>query len=135
MRRSTRLNYWKLAVTTAGLFFLALGVALLVASSGPDHNVLQAITAPGDKPPSIEKTVPENRTSIAVSDLAPETGPQEDVERTVETYLQRSIPPARPLSFAFPATAEHGYVFEIPATIEVRQTQADNEFYLKNVSH
>ena len=27
------------------------------------------------------------------------------------------------------------YILEVPATIEVRQTQADNEFYLKNVSH
>jgi hypothetical protein len=27
------------------------------------------------------------------------------------------------------------YVLEVPATIEVRQTQAENEFYLKNVSH
>ena len=27
------------------------------------------------------------------------------------------------------------YILEVPATIETRQTQAENEFYLKNVSH
>ncbi len=34
-----------------------------------------------------------------------------------------------------PKTSPAGYVLELPATIEVRQTQADNEFYLENVSH
>jgi hypothetical protein len=28
-----------------------------------------------------------------------------------------------------------GYVVELPAVIEVRQTQAQNEFYMRNVSH
>jgi len=34
-----------------------------------------------------------------------------------------------------PESSSSGYVLELPATIEVRQTQADNEFYLENVSH
>jgi hypothetical protein len=41
----------------------------------------------------------------------------------------------RPIEVLIPKVDTPGFLLELPARIEVRQTQAENEFYLKSVSH
>jgi len=132
---TTRPVYWKFAAALAGLVFLAIGIVNFVSVSS-ETDASAAASAPVGK---------ERIYRIDASDLAVTAS---GIQRQGQVFSLdgkewEEITPGDHLTFQPDVriagvdhkTSPPSYVFELPATIEVRQTQAENEFYLQNVSH
>ncbi|MFB3904757.1 MAG: anti-sigma factor [Acidobacteriota bacterium] len=128
----SRAAYWSLAATAVGLILLVVAVANLAGLSPEGDGQLKPEVMNGGE--RIKRIEHQERAASpkAEPDVfylgSEEWGSQE----TDVLTLPRSH---RGNRLEAPRRSSAGYVLELPATIEVRQTQADNEFYLENVSH
>jgi len=129
----SRAAYWSLAAAAAGLVVLAIGIANLAGlSTETDGKARPQAMNGGER---IQRIEPDNRAETASRKGQPDVfylggegwGSQEPDRSNFGS--QNGVPRV------VPKTSSSGYVLELPATIEVRQTQAVNDFYLENVSH
>ncbi|RPJ86292.1 MAG: hypothetical protein EHM18_06980 [Acidobacteria bacterium] len=130
----SRAAYWSVAATAAGLVLFAIGVMNIEGLSTGSKGDLGSRAMNGGE--RIQRTEHDERAPAvsheAQSDAfflgGEEWGRNQKTGRS--TFRSRDGVP-----LVMPEPSSSGYVLELPATIEVRQTQADNEFYLENVSH
>jgi hypothetical protein len=129
----SRAAYWSVAATAAGLVLLAIGIVNLAGlSTGSDGEGRSRALNGGERIQRIEHddqaTAASSKAQPDVFRLGGEKWGSQATDRS--SFGSQSGAPR-----VIPKTSSPGYVLELPATIEVRQTQADNEFYLENVSH
>jgi len=130
----SRVGYWSVAAATAaGLVFLGVGIVNLAGPAAEsDREVTSRALNGGEQ---IRKIESDDRAADVSHGAEPDVfylggegwGSRPSGRLTVRSHS--GVPLVKPES------SSSGYVLELPAAIEVRQTQADNEFYLENVSH
>ncbi len=129
----SRAAYWSLAATAAGLVLLGIGIVNLAGlSTESDGKARSRAMIGGERIQRIEHddraVADAQQAQSDVFFLGGEESSSQETDRT-SSVSPNGVPRVAP------KTSSSGYVLELPATIEVRQTQADNEFYLENVSH
>jgi len=128
-----RAAYWSLAATAAGLVLLVIGVVNLAGLwTENDGKVRSRVTNGGER---IQRIEHDNRVVDASQKAQPDVFYLGGEEWGSQDTDRSSFDSHNGVPRVIPKTSPAGYVLELPATIEVRQTQADNEFYLENVSH
>lgn len=121
------------SVLFAGIAVAVLCAALVRLVEYNDQNVrdgfrarssrdLPALTGSNSAGSHFETAgVTENTPYLPLADAAGPAGDRRNADEPLEVVVR--------------GPAGSGYVIQLPATIEVRQTQAENEFYVRNVSH
>ena len=127
----SRAPYWSVAVIAAGVVFLAIGVANLSGLWTESEGKARPRALNGGE--RVQRIEPDNGLIETAQESQPDVfhlgGDESGSQETDHVGSQTKAPRV------MTKTAPSEYVLELPATIEVRQTQADNEFYLENVSH
>jgi hypothetical protein len=129
----SRAVYWSLAATAAGLVLLVIGIADLTGFwTGNDGKAGSRVVNTGEP---IQRIEYDNRVADASQDAQPDVFQLGGEESGSQETDQSSFGSHDAGTRVVTRTTPSGYVLELPATIEVRQTQADKDFYLENVSH
>jgi anti-sigma factor RsiW len=115
-----RFAYWRFLAAASAVVLLSLGIGEFLRET-------PQLTVQGESPANRGEV--ENTSEQALIFGVSESPALLDVDPSSGSRMDR------PIEVIIPNVDAPGFLLELPSGIEIRQTQAENEFYLRSVSH